>query len=154
MNPKEVFFRKIEDHKPQILEIASEAGLLNLNSSTAHELISKWVMHDAAATGLQPVAKLSVLRARLNDLERRWVAHRQQISPAFFAILSRPLVLACMALQIALIRVLRNRAEIRDVDRRCIRDAGAEMLLSMFEHYRVRGAAAAALKQGGMNQYA
>jgi hypothetical protein len=153
MTPKDIFFKKIESRKPQVLEIASEAGLLNLDSSPARALISKWVMQDAAETSLQPVANLGVLRDHLNDLEERRLAHRQQIALSFFATLTRPLVLAGMTLRVVLVRGLINHAEIRDAERQRIRDVGMGILLSTFEHYRARGAAAA-LKQGGMNQYA
>lgn len=179
MGAKVLFFRKIEARKPQVMEIAAETGLLNLASPSTRELISKLVMEDAVQVGLGPVAGLSVLRGRLGDLKDRLAARRQRVSlalsrfsgtvqrdaPTRFgrlieglldagSVTAWPLLLACTTPRIALLRASLNRVEIRDLERQRIRDAAAEMLLSMFEHYRGRGAAAAALKGGGLNQYA
>jgi len=171
MNPKELFFRKIEAHKPQVTEVASEAGLHNLASSTAHELIGKWVIEDAVEAGLEPVASVGILQVRLDGLKARQAAHRQRVALAFNhfggsvgraastrfgrilegsvdlgSIAVRPLMLALLAPRVALVRAALDRAHVRDAERQRIRSAGSETLLSLFEHYRVRGAAAAALK--------
>ncbi len=179
MRRKVFFFRKIEIREPQVLEVASEAGLHDLASPVARDMISKWVMADAAEIGLGPVTSLSILHSRFGDLKDRRSAHRNRVSLAFnrlsgavpreasarFAriagglldigtIAAWPVVAAYMTLRIALVRASQRRAVTLDLDRKCIRDIASEMLLSMFEHYRGRGAAAAALNSGGLNRYA
>ncbi len=168
MNDKELFFSKTESHKPQVIEIASEAGLHDLDSAAAREMISKWVMEDATAVGLEPLSSVGALKNRLTALESRQDLHRRRIALALGrfvgtaskaahtrsgrifegamdlgSMAARPTSLALLFPRVAFVRGALGRAEKKDAERHQIRAVASETLLALYEHYRIRGAAAA-----------